>query len=76
MKDSPSLAPRRRRTAAPNGEDAPHTDASSDIAEADGLLMSVVRDLLYVEDRTSDLPLRQLHVCALRRAALDVAIEP
>lgn len=26
--------------------------------------MSVVRDLLYVEDRTSDLPLRQLHVCA------------
>jgi DNA-binding MarR family transcriptional regulator len=26
--------------------------------------MSVVRNLLYVEDRTSDLPLRQLHVCA------------
>jgi DNA-binding MarR family transcriptional regulator len=26
--------------------------------------MSVVRDLLYVEDGTSDLPLRQLHVCA------------
>jgi DNA-binding MarR family transcriptional regulator len=64
MKDSPSLAPRRRRTAAPSGEDAPHTNAASDIAQADGLLMSVVRDLLYVEDRTSDLPLRQLHVCA------------
>ncbi len=64
MKDSPSLAPRRRRTAAPSGEYAPHTGAASDIAEADGLLMSVVRDLLYVEDRTSDLPLRQLHVCA------------
>ena len=38
--------------------------ASPEVAEADALLMSVVRDLLYVEDRTSDLPLRQLHVCA------------
>ncbi len=26
--------------------------------------MSIVRDLLYVEDRTSNLPLRQLRVCA------------
>ena len=51
MKDSPTLPSRRR---------APATD----VAEADALLMSVVRNLLYVEDRTSDLPLRQLHVCA------------
>ncbi|BBO33851.1 MarR family transcriptional regulator [Lacipirellula parvula] len=37
--------------------------SSPEVSEADALLMSVVRDLLYVEDRTSDLPLRQLHVC-------------
>ena len=64
MKDSPSLVPRRRRTTVAACEDVPPTRSSSYIAEADGLLMSVVRDLLYVEDRTSDLPLRQLHVCA------------
>ena len=64
MKDSPSLVPRRRRTTVAACEDVPYTRSSSYIAEADGLLMSVVRDLLYVEDRTSDLPLRQLHVCA------------
>lgn len=40
-----------------------------DVAEADALLMALVRDLLYVEDRTSDLPLRQLHVCAALQAA-------
>jgi DNA-binding MarR family transcriptional regulator len=63
MKDSPSLAPRRRRTPLARDE-RPCVIPSADVAEADGLLMSVVRDLLYVEDRTSDLPLRQLHVCA------------
>ena len=64
MKDSPSLAPRRRRKAAESGDAASPASAPPDVAEADRLLMSVVRDLLYVEDRTSDLPLRQLHVCA------------
>lgn len=43
---------------------SPAVDSPPDVAEADSLLMSVVRNLLYVEDRTSDLPLRQLHVCA------------
>lgn len=63
MKHSPSLAPPRGRRAPP-GVESPAACAVPDVAEADSLLMSVVRDLLYVEDRTSDLPLRQLHVCA------------
>jgi DNA-binding MarR family transcriptional regulator len=63
MKDSPSVALRRGRTPAAHDE-RPCVIPPADVAEADGLLMSVVRDLLYVEDRTSDLPLRQLHVCA------------
>lgn len=51
-------APARSPATKPRG-----ATASPEVAEADTLLMSVVRDLLYVEDRTSDLPLRQLHVC-------------
>jgi DNA-binding MarR family transcriptional regulator len=62
MKDSSSLASRPRRTSVVRKE-APQATTFPDVAEADGLLMSVVRNLLYVEDRTSDLPLRQLHVC-------------
>lgn len=62
MKDSSSLASRPRRSGVVRKE-APRAAPSTDVAEADGLLMSVVRDLLYVDDRTSDLPLRQLHVC-------------
>lgn len=59
MKHSPPAeAPRRRPAPRPT-----HALPQA-VVEADALLMSVVRDLLYVEDRTSDLPLRQLHVCA------------
>jgi DNA-binding MarR family transcriptional regulator len=43
---------------------AADSEASIQVAEANDLLMSIVRDLLYVEDRTSNLPLRQLRVCA------------
>lgn len=62
MKDSSSLASRPRRTSVVRKE-APRAAPSPDVAETDALLMSIVRNLLYVEDRTSDLPLRQLHVC-------------
>lgn len=59
MKHSPPAAAPRRRPASRPASALPQA-----VVEADALLMSVVRDLLYVEDRTSDLPLRQLHVCA------------
>ena len=58
MKHSPPAESSRRRQTSRPASDWPQA-----VVEADALLMSVVRDLLYVEDRTSDLPLRQLHVC-------------
>lgn len=47
-----------------NRPTAADSDVPAHAAEANELLMSIVRDLLYVEDRTSNLPLRQLRVCA------------
>jgi DNA-binding MarR family transcriptional regulator len=40
-------------------------DQQSDASDAADALMSLVRELLYVDDQTSDLPLRQLRVCTL-----------
>jgi len=50
----------RRRSA--NGALNGHSPAVS-ATEASDLFMKIARDLLYVDDSTSDLPLRQLRVC-------------
>jgi DNA-binding MarR family transcriptional regulator len=51
-------SPRRRASGAANGH-----SHSATAKNAGDLFMKVVRDLLYVDDSTSDLPLRQLRVC-------------
>jgi DNA-binding MarR family transcriptional regulator len=52
------IPPRRGANGALNGH-APPSAAN----QASELFLKVARDLLYVDDRTSDLPLRQLRVC-------------
>jgi DNA-binding MarR family transcriptional regulator len=57
---NPSAKPASTRRTALNSR----AESPTQVAEANALLMSIVRDLLYVEDRTSNPPLRQLRVCA------------
>jgi DNA-binding MarR family transcriptional regulator len=57
---SPSGPPQRNSKTVPFAWDK----SPEQIVEANSLLTSVLRDLLYVEDRSAGLPPRQLWVCA------------
>jgi DNA-binding MarR family transcriptional regulator len=54
------LTPRKRDPSSPNGNGRYASPKPADIGK---LFMKVARDVLYVDDSTSDLPLRQLRVC-------------
>jgi DNA-binding MarR family transcriptional regulator len=54
------LPPPKRHPSPANGNGRP---APTKPAEIGKLFMKVARDVLYVDDSTSDLPLRQLRIC-------------